>query len=43
MNFPVKIMQDGLVARVARVAEIATKHADTVDAEARFPGKPSMR
>ncbi|MBY5737152.1 acyl-CoA dehydrogenase family protein [Rhizobium leguminosarum] len=37
MNFPVKIMQDGLVTRVARVAEIAAKHADTVDAEARFP------
>lgn len=37
MNFPVKITEDSLVARAARVAEIAAKHADAVDFEGRFP------
>src|SRR5690349_6736780 len=37
MNFPVKITEDSLVARAARVAEIAARHADAVDFEGRFP------
>ncbi len=37
MNVPVKITEDSLVARAARVAEIAAKHADDVDFEGRFP------
>ncbi len=37
MNFQVKIAEESFAARAARVAEIAAKHADTVDAEGRFP------
>lgn len=37
MNMSVTITQDGLSARAARVALVAAKHADAVDAEARFP------
>ncbi|RDJ09683.1 acyl-CoA dehydrogenase family protein [Rhizobium grahamii] len=37
MNFPVKIAQEDLAARVARVAAIAAKHADSVDFDGRFP------
>lgn len=37
MNFPVKITEADLSARVARVAAIAAKHADAVDFEGRFP------
>ncbi|MBW9114286.1 acyl-CoA/acyl-ACP dehydrogenase [Rhizobium cauense] len=37
MNFPVKITEADLGARVARVAAIAAKHADSVDLDGRFP------
>lgn len=37
MNMSVTIMQDSLAARAARVALVAAKHADAVDAEGRFP------
>ena len=37
MNFPVKITEEGLAARVARVSAIAAKHADSVDFDGRFP------
>ncbi|OCJ03174.1 acyl-CoA dehydrogenase [Rhizobium sp. AC44/96] len=37
MNFPVKITEESLTARVARVAAIAAKCADAVDFEGRFP------
>jgi acyl-CoA dehydrogenase len=37
MNFPVKITDEDLSVRVARVASIAAKHADAVDFEGRFP------
>ena len=37
MNFPVKIAQEDLAARAARVSAIAAKHADSVDFEGRFP------
>ncbi|CCM77709.1 acyl-CoA dehydrogenase family protein [Rhizobium mesoamericanum] len=37
MNFPVKIVEEDLAARVARVSAIAAKHADSVDFDGRFP------
>ncbi len=37
MNFPVKITEQSFTVRTARVAEIAAKYADAVDAEGRFP------
>ncbi|NLS05749.1 acyl-CoA/acyl-ACP dehydrogenase [Rhizobium sp. P32RR-XVIII] len=37
MNFQVKIKEESFAARAVRVAEIAAKYADIVDAEGRFP------
>ncbi|TCU23864.1 acyl-CoA dehydrogenase [Rhizobium azibense] len=39
MNFPVKITEQSLIVRTARVGEIAAKYADAVDAEGRFPSE----
>ncbi|SCW70982.1 acyl-CoA dehydrogenase [Rhizobium mongolense subsp. loessense] len=39
MNFPVKITEQSFTVRTARVAEIAAKYADAVDAEGRFPSE----
>ncbi|WP_337267794.1 acyl-CoA dehydrogenase family protein [Oryzifoliimicrobium ureilyticus] len=39
MNLAVNLGKDGLDKRVARVAEVAARHADLVDSEGRFPAE----